>query len=333
MRPRSVADNPGGVLIHCHGRGHEAAHEALNAAYPNARDFVFPHGDRETRFSCSLLRLSDMSLYRNSTSGYGCRADPTDAVRITLPGRGSVTVASKRAPVVAAAGVAGSVCLSEAVERNVPSDYMGFHFQIPMGDLLSRARLLTGRMFGAGDIGSSVDLRTPEGTSLYRSVANLFFEVERLAALGLGRLGQASANDLVMNLATAAVLRGMREQLTQRPQCIGANLPDTARQFIDAHAAEPIRLSELAARLGVSARALQLAFRKRFGCTLSEHLFACRLGLARVRLLAPTDTTTVAAVAVDCGFVNVGAFAARYYRAFGERPSETLKRASSRRQA
>lgn len=326
MPPKLVPTDLAGSLFSAHARGHAAVQEALNAAYPNAKDFAFPHGDSETRFSCTLLRLSDISLYRNSTSGYSCRANPTNAVRITLPGHGSVTVASKRASVVAVAGNAGSVCMTEMVQRKVPSDYAGFHFQIPRPELLSRGHLLTGRGFAAADVAPSIDLRTPEGALLYRSVASLFLEVEHLAAIGLGQLARTTINDLILNLSAVAVLRGVREHLTQGQVCIGGNLAEAARQFIDAHAAEPIRISELAVQLGVSCRALQLAFRKRFGCTPLEHLFACRLGLARTRLLAPTDMTTVAAVAVDCGFVNLGAFAGRYYRAFGERPSETLRR-------
>jgi AraC-like DNA-binding protein len=175
-------------------------------------------------------------------------------------------------------------------------------------------------------VAPSINLRNPEGAILYRSVANLFLEVDHLAAIGLGQLARTGINDLVLNLSAVAIVRGVHEQLTQGRECLGDNHAEAARQFIDAHAAEPIRISELAAQLGVSCRALQLAFRKRFGCTPLEHLFACRLGLARTRLLAPTDMTTVAAVAVDCGFVNLGAFAGRYYRAFGERPSETLRR-------
>lgn len=326
MRSQLVPIDPAGSLLSCHARGRAAVHEALSAAYPNAKDFALPHGDSQTRFSCTLLRLSDMSLYRNSTSGYSCRVNPTDAVRITLPGHGSVTVASKRASVAAVAGNSGSVCLTEAVERKVPSDYMGFHFQIPMRDLLSRGQLLTGREFAAADVAPSIDLRTPEGAILYRSIASLFLEVEHLAAIGLGQLARTGINELILNLSAVAVLRGVREHLTQGQVCIGDNLAEAVRQFIDAHASEPIRISELALQLGVSCRALQLSFKKRFGCTPSDHLFACRLGLARTRLLAPTDTTTVAAVAVDCGFVNLGAFAGRYHRAFGERPSETLRR-------
>jgi transcriptional regulator GlxA family with amidase domain len=34
----------------------------------------------------------------------------------------------------------------------------------------------------------------------------------------------------------------------------------------------------------------------------------------------------VSSIAIDCGFVNLGLFASRYRRTFGELPSQTLAR-------
>jgi transcriptional regulator GlxA family with amidase domain len=131
-----------------------------------------------------------------------------------------------------------------------------------------------------------------------------------------------------VNLVAAAVLPQLRERIAL-PQCwVGRSAVETTRQFIEAHAAEPIRLGDLADRLGVTLRGLQVGFRKQFGCTLSDYLFKCRLDLARARLATATDGMTVTAVALDCGFVNVGAFANRYRRVFGELPSQTLRNAS-----
>jgi transcriptional regulator GlxA family with amidase domain len=150
--------------------------------------------------------------------------------------------------------------------------------------------------------------------------------VEHLSTIRLGYLVCASANELVMNLAAAAVLPRLRERVARPQKWVGVSTVEAARQFIHAHAAEPIRLGNLADRLGVSLRALQVGFRRRFGCTLSQYLFERRLDLARTRLLVATDEMTVTTVALECGFVNAGAFADRYRRAFGELPSQTLRK-------
>lgn len=53
-----------------------------------------------------------------------------------------------------------------------------------------------------------------------------------------------------------------------------------------------------------------------------------RLRHARQMLLSPDADTTIAKVAFLCGFGNLGNFAKDYRDAFGELPSQTLKRVS-----
>ena len=57
--------------------------------------------------------------------------------------------------------------------------------------------------------------------------------------------------------------------------------------------------------------------------------FVKQLRLERARqMLMRTDTNpSVTEVAFFCGFSNMGNFAADYRKHFGERPSDTLKRA------
>jgi len=56
-----------------------------------------------------------------------------------------------------------------------------------------------------------------------------------------------------------------------------------------------------------------------------RHRRARRLTLARERLRRP-GPQTVSEVALDCGFWELGRFAQAYRAAYGERPSETLRR-------
>ena len=90
------------------------------------------------------------------------------------------------------------------------------------------------------------------------------------------------------------------------------------------NATKPIGLTDVAAATGVSARALQLAFRRFRDTTPMARLRALRLELAREDLAR--DGATVTSVAVACGFGSLGRFAADYKARFGEPPSETLRR-------
>ncbi len=97
-------------------------------------------------------------------------------------------------------------------------------------------------------------------------------------------------------------------------------------EFIEQNWDRPIDLEEFAAVANVSVRTIFREF-KRAGKG-SPAQFAKRVRLERSSgLLAEPDAfTTVTSVALRCGFQNLGRFSADYFRAFGELPSETLRR-------
>jgi AraC family ethanolamine operon transcriptional activator len=87
---------------------------------------------------------------------------------------------------------------------------------------------------------------------------------------------------------------------------------------------EPPALSDLADRLGTTARAIQYALKSGLGVSPYQYLLARRLKRVRHDLLQHPTTVTMAAF--DHGFENLGRFASQYTRLFGERPSDTLRR-------
>jgi AraC-like DNA-binding protein len=114
-----------------------------------------------------------------------------------------------------------------------------------------------------------------------------------------------------------------------RPPGGGAALPGDlvrALAWSRAHLHEPIRLEELARIAGVPPRTLETHFRQFLGVTPLGWVREARLDQARRALLAPGGGTTVSKVAVDCGFNQLGRFAAHYCSRFEELPSETLRR-------
>jgi AraC-like DNA-binding protein len=92
------------------------------------------------------------------------------------------------------------------------------------------------------------------------------------------------------------------------------------------HLQEPIRLSTLARIAGVPPRTLETHFMRFLGTTPMGWVRQARLTHARRTLLASEGRVTVTDVALDCGFNQLGRFAAQYCRRFGEPPSETLRR-------
>lgn len=100
-----------------------------------------------------------------------------------------------------------------------------------------------------------------------------------------------------------------------------------AEDMMHAHSDEQISIVEIAERLGVSLRSLQLAFAEvHGGLSPRDVLNRIRLEKAHLRLLAAKGEGQVTTAAMDSGFFHLGRFSQAYARAFGEKPSETLSR-------
>ncbi len=101
----------------------------------------------------------------------------------------------------------------------------------------------------------------------------------------------------------------------------------TVVDYIRAHEDRPITLTELCMVAGYSAKGLETLFLRCVGETPNRYLRRWRLWRAREALSAADPATaTVSEIAVACGFWELGRFAGRYRRLFGESPSRTLMR-------
>ena len=103
-------------------------------------------------------------------------------------------------------------------------------------------------------------------------------------------------------------------------------LVSRASEFLSSHAADGVRISELARVAGVSERTLRNAFQAEHG--LSPKKFDLRerlVGARRALCSAESARKTVTSIACEFGFFELGRFALIYKRLFGESPSETIK--------
>jgi AraC-like DNA-binding protein len=88
-----------------------------------------------------------------------------------------------------------------------------------------------------------------------------------------------------------------------------------------------LELGGLCAAAGVSARALEYAFRKNLGVSPGVFIRQLRLhALRRALLASAAGESTVTDLAYHLGFTQLGRLAARYRSVFGEPPSSTLAR-------
>ena len=107
---------------------------------------------------------------------------------------------------------------------------------------------------------------------------------------------------------------------------VSPGLVRRAEEYMRAHFNKAITISDLLQICGCSRSVLFSAFRNARGYTPMEFLTEQRLQSARERLLKSNFESSVALIALDCGFINLGRFSQYYRKRFGELPSDTLRK-------
>lgn len=284
---------------------------------------------REFHFTYAGGSLGSCDLHRGLHSKLSFRVTRADEYHIVLPLKQGVVFAERSATTEVVAGRFG-LLLPPRVEGRLTaqSGTSGFSLIAPAASVAMRAADMIGdsTKLGSPQTGAlRLDYTDPVVKSLARNVSTVFHEMQNLSHIGLSSLASANFDDLLLGFASAIVWPSVRKHVGSRVADPGPAIIQRARDFIDAHAAEPIRLAELARALGVGLRTLQSGFRRHVGCSPREYLMSCRLQLARSRLLASHPNTRVSTVAFDCGFSDLAVFSTRYRQMFGELPSQTLR--------
>jgi AraC-like DNA-binding protein len=103
-----------------------------------------------------------------------------------------------------------------------------------------------------------------------------------------------------------------------------------AEEYIRAHSGEPLQLEDIARAAGVSPRTLREQFHSARGMSPMQYVRKIRMQRARAALLAAGPRARIADIALACGFFHLGRFSLAYAEAFGEMPSETLRKRAAR---
>lgn len=104
---------------------------------------------------------------------------------------------------------------------------------------------------------------------------------------------------------------------------------DRARDYVLAHRDDPPSIVDVCNKVGASRRKLQYCFQETLGINPVAYLRALRLNAAHRDLYKGSNDVSVQDVAARWGFWHLSRFANDYRALFGERPSETLRRATT----
>jgi AraC family ethanolamine operon transcriptional activator len=128
----------------------------------------------------------------------------------------------------------------------------------------------------------------------------------------------------IIDVVTATVLHSQPPSMTETiPSAI--RIARKAEHYIEGAGSRPVHVSEICAECGVSRRSLHRAFDEVLG--IGPVTFLQRKRLCDIHsALRDSDpaTTTIAEIALQHGFLNLGRFSGYYRALFDEYPSETF---------
>jgi AraC-like DNA-binding protein len=190
-----------------------------------------------------------------------------------------------------------------------------------------------GAMIGAPVPGDLEFAAPAEGPEMQRLQRILLFLADQLdgAEAKIPDQVLAEYEQLVMVSFLAANRHNYSHLLDRAPRAPGPWQVRLVEEYIEANWRAPLDIETLAAVTGGSTRSIFKAFKEARGVSPMAFVKRVRLENARRELQRLDENTSVIDVASQCGFLNPGHFARDYRIAFGELPSETMRR--SRRTA
>ena len=151
------------------------------------------------------------------------------------------------------------------------------------------------------------------------------------AALAMPARRQATRDETALNIL-AEIVKAASDRITASPgrklhRVANQRALDRAREYIDAHLTEVIRIPDICRYSGAQLRSLERVFAKDLGVTPQQYIKARRLNAVRRCLVASErdEGLSVTQLAQDHGFSHLGRFAGDYASYFGESPSRTLQ--------
>jgi AraC family transcriptional regulator, glycine betaine-responsive activator len=178
-------------------------------------------------------------------------------------------------------------------------DMEDFAAAFPGADVRPDRYVIDGPVFTTGGASPTFDLmlhlvRSRLGMAVALDVASVFI------------YDQARAATDAQPLVSLGRLEGYDPRLAQ------------AIRLMETHVDQPLTVSAIARRAGVTARALEIIFRKSIGETPGAYYLRLRLNAAR-RLVVDTQVR-MAEIAARTGFSSAASFSRAFSRAFGQAP-------------
>jgi AraC-like DNA-binding protein len=202
-------------------------------------------------------------------------------------------------------------CFGSVVTSLVmPQSVLKRHAENLVGDAMSDA--------ASEDFNETFDNRLGLGRELQKHMAGALSRARRLGAFEFGAVAATGHRELLLSFSAATLFPRVARAFAKDATDCGASIAQRARDILDANAALPLNLAEVARDLGVGLRALQQTFRSRYGLSLRDYLTDRRLAIAYRLLNADEAQISVADAALAAGFGDLALFESKFRARYGD---------------
>lgn len=303
-----------------------AVGDRLAATLPRLNAFSATGPREEFRFKTADVDVNGLLVSAYAQSGSYLERDAARGFELTIPlqGRGHTIADGLRHDVIAGE----NAFLSAAETRKTVPAASAVRISLDPETLNATCATILGADYRER---IAARTRTPDLTigdiSFFTLFKSVFAQID-----GVGDhpdiLGKLALDDALYRLCAGLLYPRMfssDETLPAKrphPRIELAQLCD----YLAAHLTQPISLTQMEQRSGLSARVLQYSFQGAYGMRPKEWLRKQRLHAARAILEKLDQPITLTSLAYDFCFASPSAFSKYYQAEFGEPPSETLRR-------
>lgn len=307
----------------------EARRAGSKLFYPHEVRVLGDENQFQMKMTAAALGPITVGRLTYSTEVEIYTAELRDAYQVNIPMRGELATESGRSRTVATPHRAAVYrCDQRSLLRGWSLPYASPVLAIKI-DKLALEEQLSARLGVTVDhpivFEMDLDLDSTVGRQWLSLVEGISHQLDSPEALALHPMVAAPMAECLMSGLLVAAEHDYRARLYDPKPALKA-MVRLAVDYLEAHADQPITVTELARNVGVGVRALQLGFQESLGTTPMRHLKVIRLQRVRRDLLrADSQEVGVTEIAQRWGFMHVGRFAGEYRAMFGESPSSALR--------
>jgi len=207
--------------------------------------------------------------------------------------------------------------------------YRQLVLRIEFDALLHYLSALIGQEVSGNLVFDETEARQPAMKSLRRRIFQFASDFNE-RGLFFSELAAAEVERMVIMKFLMCHRHNYTHLLLREPLPSTSSAVRIVEEFIEANWDKPIDVPAMAKVAKVSARSLFRQFRQDRSYSPSDFAKKVRLNRARELLEQCAEGASVTQVALKCGFQNPGHFARDFRSAFGELPSETLRKSTRR---